>query len=242
MKQQQPLPIYLDPVIRGDFQQLEPLTELRALTSMQLPPRTMSFIMKGVKQSPHTARLTHTHTHTSEVRRSQGDKWQISVGRRGTLAHSFFFFFFPPQVTLSSQRSLLLLFYSVVFYHGVYKLYKLFFSPPHTPPLNNIQAHTKNAQASVWFTLGSAVTSSSEPLQDLIFPGTTGSCVLGFSDSVHLLASMWSVCIQWRRKWERCVTFLRTGDHFREENLRRMPCRAIAFTSNSLTAKPAVGF
>lgn len=55
MKQQQPISFYLDPVIWRDFHQPEPLTALRALTSMQLPPRTVSFIMKGVKQSPHTA-------------------------------------------------------------------------------------------------------------------------------------------------------------------------------------------
>lgn len=73
---EKPISFCLDPVIWRDFQQPEHLTVLRALTSMQLPPRTVSFIMKGVKQSPHTARHTNTH---SEVRCSQGDKWQTSV-------------------------------------------------------------------------------------------------------------------------------------------------------------------
>ncbi len=62
MKQQQPISFYLDPVIWGDFQQPELLTALRALTSMQLPPRTVSFIMKGAKQSPPRS-MAHTHTH-----------------------------------------------------------------------------------------------------------------------------------------------------------------------------------
>lgn len=75
MKQQQPISFYLGPVIWGDFQQPEPLTALRALTSMQLPPRTVSFIMKGVKQSPprSTAR-THSHAHKHRGLSSQGDK------------------------------------------------------------------------------------------------------------------------------------------------------------------------
>lgn len=74
MKWQQPISFCLDPVIWRDFQQPEHLTALRALTSMQLPPRTVSFIMKGVKQSPHTQHTqTHVRTH-SEVRCSQGDK------------------------------------------------------------------------------------------------------------------------------------------------------------------------
>lgn len=68
---EKPISFCLDPVIWRDFQQPEHLTALRALTSMQLPPRTVAFIMKGVKQSPHTARHTNTH---SEVRCSQGDK------------------------------------------------------------------------------------------------------------------------------------------------------------------------
>lgn len=89
MKQQQPISFYLDPVIWGDFQQPEPLTALRALTSMQLPPRTMSFIMKGVRQSPHAARHTHTHTH-SEVRCSQGDKSQASVKEKKSVGSLIF--------------------------------------------------------------------------------------------------------------------------------------------------------
>lgn len=88
MKQQQPISFYLDPVIWGDFQQPEPLTVLRALTSMQLPPRTVSFIMKGVKQSPHAAQhSTHTQVVRSDALRVTNDKHQS--GRRRALAHSF---------------------------------------------------------------------------------------------------------------------------------------------------------
>lgn len=106
MKQQQPISFYLDPVIWGDFQQPEPLTVLRALTSMQLPPRTVSFIMKGVKQSPHAAQhSTHTQVVRSDALRVTNDKHQS--GRRRALAHSFSLSHLvtstpPPPLILSS--------------------------------------------------------------------------------------------------------------------------------------------
>lgn len=135
MKQQQPLPIYLDPVIRGDFQQLEPLTELRALTSMQLPPRTMSFIMKGVKQSPHTARLTHTHTHTrvrSDALRVTNDKYQLGEEERWPTHFSFFSSLLksPCHLSAPSSSSSILL----PFIMGFISCTNFFFLPPTPRP------------------------------------------------------------------------------------------------------------
>ncbi len=112
MKQQRPISFYLDPVIWGDFQQPEPLTALRALTSMQLPPRTMSFIMKGVRQSPHAARHTYIH---SEVRCSQGDKSQTSVKEKKSVGQRSF----SLKVTLSLQTPPLLLLLLLLFSYSV---------------------------------------------------------------------------------------------------------------------------
>lgn len=74
----------LDSVIWRDFQQPERSTTLGVLTSMQLPHRTVSFIMKGLEQAS-TQQDTRTRAHAltqSEVRCSQGDKWQAAAGEK----------------------------------------------------------------------------------------------------------------------------------------------------------------
>lgn len=65
----------LDSVIWRDFQQPEHSTAAGALTSMQLPHRTVSFIMKGLKQAP-TQQDIHTRAHTQSELRVASDKQQ----------------------------------------------------------------------------------------------------------------------------------------------------------------------
>lgn len=182
MKQQQPISFYLDPVIWGDFQQPEPLTVLRALTSMQLPPRTVSFIMKGVKQSPHAAQhSTHTQVVRSDALRVTNDKHQS--GRRRALAHSFSLSHLvtstPPPPSFCHHSAM---------QHGVYRLYKL-------SPLDHI---TANMIAPAQFvTLGLAGTSSPRACRSLIFSRHYWVICTGISDSVHLVASVRSA---WTRR------------------------------------------
>lgn len=89
MKWRQPISFCLDPVIWMDFQQPEHLTLLRALTSMQLPPRTVIYNERSQAKPPHSMTHIHTQTVRSDALRVTNDKHQL--GEKKKFAHTFSF-------------------------------------------------------------------------------------------------------------------------------------------------------